>query len=100
MKLISLGFQGECGAGCFPVGEGLVSPWQEAWPGVTRLPGSSVPWARGCRAPRSALGSIVYIEGRVLLSLDSIRICGHRAKENGCLSEIWIYRAGGGGHEV
>lgn len=104
MKMISLGFQGECGAGCFPhsgeAGGGLVSPWWEVWPGVTRLPGSSVPLARGCLAQRPALGSVVYIEGSVLLSLDTSRICRYRAKENGCLSETWVYRASGDGHGV
>lgn len=39
-------------------------------------------------------------EGRVLILLDRSRIFRHRGRENGCLSEIWIYSATRGGAGV
>lgn len=53
------GFLGHNGAGDLShpgeTGEGLVSPWWEAWPGVTWLPGSSVPLA-GAAFPKASAG--------------------------------------------
>lgn len=100
--MVSSSFQWELGAGCWPhLGEagglpdrslGLhgcqthVCPWQGL---LAQRPVQGRLWASG--------GADGAIEGRMPPPLDRSRILRHRGGENGCLSEIWIYRGSRGG---